>query len=376
MSKKSNRTICRNCSAPIEKSARVCPSCGAKVKKPFYKKWWFILLIIIVVIGAFNFISKSRNEKFDWKEIELSDRLPKPKSNVGKVIVNDSDRLNMDVDKTTEKDYKTYIEKCQEVGYTVESEKEGDIYSAFDEEGFGLRLNHSGERMYIELDAPEEMGTLNWPKSDIAALLPIPESTVGKVKSDSADGCFIYVGETSIDDFNAYADACAEKGFSVDYDRGEKFYKADDANGNQLSLAYEGNQVMSIDIRKSNGDNTETQPEDTATPQAENNGSGADSTEVSDNNTGLVDGMRPEFKNAMDSYETFMNEYCEFMDKYEQSNGTDVGLLADYADYVSKYGEFVEDFEAWDDGEMNDVELAYYIEVQTRVNEKLLEAAQ
>ena len=94
--------------------------------------------------------------------------------------------------------------------------------------------------------------------------------------------------------------------------------------------------------------------------------------EKSSDSTELIDGMRPEFKQAMDSYEEFMNEYCEFMKKYAESDGTDVELLADYTSYMSKYADVVEDFEAWDDGEMNTAETAYYLDVQTRVSKKLL----
>lgn len=36
----------------------------------------------------------------------------------------------------------------------------------------------------------------------------------------------------------------------------------------------------------------------------------------------------------------------------------------------------VRDFEAWDDGEMNTAEAAYYLDVQTRVSKKLLEVAE
>lgn len=87
----------------------------------------------------------------------------------------------------------------------------------------------------------------------------------------------------------------------------------------------------------------------------------------------LVDGMHPEFKEAMDSYEEFMTEYCEFMQKYDDSDGTDVSLLTEYTEYLGKYAEFVASFEEWDEDEMNDTELAYYLDVQTRVNKKLLE---
>lgn len=86
--------------------------------------------------------------------------------------------------------------------------------------------------------------------------------------------------------------------------------------------------------------------------------------------------MRPEFKEAMDSYEEFMNEYCDFMKKYSQSDGTDIGILADYMDYMNRYAQLAEDFEAWDDSEMNPAETAYYIEVQNRINQKLLEVSE
>ena len=64
------------------------------------------------------------------------------------------------------------------------------------------------------------------------------------------------------------------------------------------------------------------------------------------------------------------------MEKYAGSDGTDVGLLADYSSYMSKYADMVRDFEAWDDGEMNIAEAAYYLDVQTRVSKKLLEVAE
>jgi len=69
----------------------------------------------------------------------------------------------------------------------------------------------------------------------------------------------------------------------------------------------------------------------------------------------------------------FMNEYCDFMKKYAESNGTDLDLLADYTEYMSKYTDVMGDFEALGNEEMNTAEMAYYLEVQTRINEKLLE---
>lgn len=45
-------TICKTCGAEIASSAVVCPKCGARNKKPFYKKAWFWIIIVVVVIFA------------------------------------------------------------------------------------------------------------------------------------------------------------------------------------------------------------------------------------------------------------------------------------------------------------------------------------
>lgn len=45
-------TTCKACGKEIAKSAKRCPSCGAKNKKPFFKKWWFWLIIVILLISV------------------------------------------------------------------------------------------------------------------------------------------------------------------------------------------------------------------------------------------------------------------------------------------------------------------------------------
>lgn len=40
---------CGVCGAEIAASAKTCPSCGGKNKKPVYKKWWFWVLLVVIV---------------------------------------------------------------------------------------------------------------------------------------------------------------------------------------------------------------------------------------------------------------------------------------------------------------------------------------
>ena len=86
----------------------------------------------------------------------------------------------------------------------------------------------------------------------------------------------------------------------------------------------------------------------------------------------LVDGMRPEFKEAMDSYEAFYDEYCEFMKAYSE-NPYDLTLLGQYAEIVEKATEAEEAFEEWDSDDLNSTELQYYMEVTARIAQKLAE---
>lgn len=44
-------TNCKTCGQEIASSAKRCPNCGAKAKKPIYKKWWFWVIIVIVISG-------------------------------------------------------------------------------------------------------------------------------------------------------------------------------------------------------------------------------------------------------------------------------------------------------------------------------------
>ena len=84
--------------------------------------------------------------------------------------------------------------------------------------------------------------------------------------------------------------------------------------------------------------------------------------------------IRPEFKEAMDSYEAFYTEYCEFMKKYSE-NPTDLTLLAKYADMLVKAEEMNEAFEEWDEDDLNSEELKYYLDVNNRVMKMLVDVA-
>lgn len=45
---------CKSCSAEIASSAKVCPKCGAKNKKPIYKRVWVWFLVVLIAVAAIS----------------------------------------------------------------------------------------------------------------------------------------------------------------------------------------------------------------------------------------------------------------------------------------------------------------------------------
>lgn len=344
-----------------------------KKKKPFFLRWWFILLAVIVV-GVIATSLGGGGDKIKWSEMELGNLISEPPSNKGTLYENSDEQLWVSLDDVSDAQYNDYLDDCIDKGFTVDAEKESYSYKAYNADGYLLDMSHIGDSLSITLEAPMELGSITWPTGIAGKMLPIPKSTTGKFQFEYDDNFCVYVGDTPKADYDEYVAACSEMGFTVDYDKGDTYYRAYNSDGYYLSVEYEGNNIMFVRIDAPSEDEPESAesnaPEETTEPEATEQ---PESSEPTNNDN--TDGIDPDFKAAMDSYEAFMDEYCAFMKKYAESDGTDLGLLADYADYMTKYADFVADFEQWEDEEMNAAETAYYIEVQTRVNQKLLEVA-
>ena len=87
------------------------------------------------------------------------------------------------------------------------------------------------------------------------------------------------------------------------------------------------------------------------------------------------EGISAEFKEAMDSYEAFINEYADFMKKYHES-GNPTEMLMDYSNYLIKYTDTMDKIEKIDYENLTIQEQQYYIEVTARIEKKLLEVSQ
>lgn len=216
------------------------------------------VIAFVLIIPYFNVYNPNVDdvEKFNWQDIVMCEMLPEPESNIGEITSNSKNELMIDIHKISNKQYSDYLDACKEMGYIIDNDEMGSSYSAFNQSGYKLTLSYyeSNEEMSIRLDTPMETTDIKWPDSDIGKLLPVPKSSVGSIYWENSDGFVICVADTPITDYNEYVKACTEKGFNVDYQKGDDYYYADNGNGAHLSLNYQGFNIMCVRIENKKED--------------------------------------------------------------------------------------------------------------------------
>ena len=72
----------------------------------------------------------------------------------------------------------------------------------------------------------------------------------------------------------------------------------------------------------------------------------------------------------MDSYEAFFDDYIYFMNNYDENN---LNLLTDYLSYLDSFATTMDKMAAIDANELTEADSIYYLEVTTRIYNKLAE---
>ncbi len=312
--KEFNGKFCEHCGAPAPSSAAPTPGTypaeptpTKKKKKPIYKRWWFYVIVVIAAIAVTVSVSGNKSEKIKWDDMILSEQLPVPPKNKGEIHENTAEKLWVDINKISDKQYNDYTEACKAKGFTVDPESDSTSYGAYNSEGYKLSLSHYGseDEMKIELEKPIEMSSITWPTSKAGKQLPAPKSTKGKFTHENDDGFNVYIGNTSKDDYNSYVKACSDKGFTVNYDKGDSFYNADNSAGWHVSIKYEGNNIMSIDIDAPSESSTAPSASKDTTKQAEPKPTESKSEKSS------TDKTKAHSTQGVSKYETIYNEYAQ-----------------------------------------------------------------
>lgn len=83
------------------------------------------------------------------------------------------------------------------------------------------------------------------------------------------------------------------------------------------------------------------------------------------------DGVNPELKEMLDSYEVFVDQYVEFMEKYNSDPANTVSMLGEYSEMLQQYTDFADKINKYDASSMSTEDYKYYIDVTTRCAQKM-----
>ena len=389
---------CMKCGAVLPDGAASCPVCGSSVtfaaptqpqqpvqpgsvqqgeppkkKKKGLKIALVVLLCLIVLVGLSRCVGCGAKEKMEpWPQGELAQVIPSMNKQCANVYEVDG-YLSFDVvEKVKKADYDAYVAECEGKGFTEEAKKTNDDFEAYNADGYKLTLrfdDFSDPEIHVNVEAPEPMEDLTWPSSGPATLVPVPESKKGSIETDSEKKFAVYIGDTSSDAWEAYVAKCQDAGFNVDYTKGDSNYSAKNANGDSVTISYEGANTMRLIVNAADSAETPASSESSAEPESAESQPATEAASTSD-----APGLDPEFKAAMDEYESFMNGYVEFMNTYSESDNV-VAMAVDYAKWMSDYADMTSKIEGIDENSLGAEEYAYYMEVMGRVNANLATVA-
>lgn len=221
---------------------------GMKVLTEKKRHMHVVLAIIGFLFAVPCMFSLTRGdvEKLKWPDSGLAIYIPNPNAKYGSITVNDEKSLCISIDKYSAESYESYVAACKEIGFIEDYDETSWSYDASNSLGYDLSLLFIDDSMDIWLNAPMTMGKFDWPKSEIAELIPKAKSCIGKIEWEADYGFVIYVGETSESDYKEYVDSVWEAGFVEEHQKGDTYFRAKNKDGYSVDVTYEGDDVMFI----------------------------------------------------------------------------------------------------------------------------------
>lgn len=186
---------------------------------------------------------------YKWPDSNLAKQIPKTEAESGSTSVDDDEKCEIFLYGVSDEDFDAYIEICENEGYTVDCDKSNQMFSGFNNEGYKISVSlNDMKRMTITLDAPMIMTEINWPTVGVAKVLPKPKSKIGNITSNYDFSFTVYIGNTTIDEYNDYVDKCIKKGFDKKTYRSDMYFSAENKKGDSLIVEYSGFDTICISI--------------------------------------------------------------------------------------------------------------------------------
>lgn len=273
-----------------------------------------------------------------------------------------------------------------------------------------------------------QFGSIEWPDSGPALLVPHPGSDFGIIQESTPTKLSVMLGNYDREKFAFYIEACEAAGFTVNEAKGGESFVAENSQGAKLRLDFhraQGYMALNLEVPQSVADalkelaNLSSQTEassldDSAadgSPDLDDNkasttssgnisegssltdpgasgttgpnsGGAADNTSSPSGSSGTsgpnessdnadASNVSPEFKEAMDGYEALVDEALATLK--EQEEDPDASGFESLGKVLSTYLELKQNLDAIDTDSLSAADLAYFEEVSPRIFSKLAE---
>lgn len=238
-----------------------------------------------------------------------------------------------------------------------------------------IYIKTSVDKIGNESKAIKEYSNFIWPSNQLVNTIEKYNTDKGKVlySTDKWFSMRLFIANKK--EFLNYIEKIKQKGYDLEEDFTGNKYTAKNRNDNLLKIeieyldkdnnTYIRHDMMEITIKKeeSKEEKEKREKEARKLEAKERKEQEQKKNESPKTTSNTID---PQFKKAMDSYEFAMKEYSSFMKKYTSSSNP-VSMMTDYNRIMEKYTNANNEFNKIKKESLNSAELAYYLEVQSRV---------
>lgn len=87
--------------------------------------------------------------------------------------------------------------------------------------------------------------------------------------------------------------------------------------------------------------------------------------------------IRPEFKEMLDNYEVFVNDYCDFLERFEDTDDTGkLEMMNEYSEITTKYYDTAASMQEISQEDLTADEMSYYAEVMGRCSARMIQVSE
>lgn len=160
-----------------------------KPKKKWYKRVWVWIIAVIVLFFVYVQVSgpierwaaeKTKEWSNDWPETGLAMMLPEPEFEKFSVTMDSENYFSFDAGETSIDEFKSYVDKCKEKGFTDNYSASDTSYRADNAEGYSLSVSRYDDEISVSLNKKIVSETKNSDNSGT-----VSESTASSSSSTS-----------------------------------------------------------------------------------------------------------------------------------------------------------------------------------------------